>query len=327
MATHPQVAVTVDGVPVSGVFFDRLISLTITDREGIQSDTLEMTFSDAPPHVATPRRGAVVRVDMAGAFLGAFVVDHVDIHCLPYTIAVKGHSADLRSGMKTGRNAYWDDASVKTIVAEKAADHGLLPKIAEAVSGHVYDYIAQQDESDLNFLNRLAARHEALFTIKNGALLWLERGAGKAADGAAVPVSVIPQMSILSGTCRMSEADVDRFRTVKAYWQDRHGATRQEVVVDADPEATGEHVLREPYSSQGEAEKAARAAARDMLRGSITTACAIEGRPGLMAGLPVQYLGVRPEVDTRVFILDTVKHSFTKSGGLRTDVTGKLRSE
>ena len=327
--THPQIVVTVDGVPVSGPFFERLVSLTITDREGIQTDTLEMTFNDAPPHFQSPRRGAVVSATIlngaSGAFVGSYIVDRVEFACLPYTITVRGHSADLRSAMKASKTKHWDDASVKDIVEEKAGDYGLEAKVSDAVSGHVYEWIAQQDESDLNFLGRLARRHGALFTIKNGTLLWLERGAGKTADGTAIPPSIILAPAVIEGSCRVSETDVDRFKTVKAYWQDRKSAKRQEITVDADPEASGEHVLRDPYSSKEEATSAAKAAAREMMRGLIETQCSIVGRPALMAGQPLVYAGVRPLVDGREFILDRVTHSFTKSGGLRTAFTGKAK--
>ncbi|QBR35768.1 late control protein D [Leisingera sp. NJS201] len=328
--THPQIVVTVDGVPVSGAFFDRLVSLTITDREGIRSDTLDLVFNDAPPHFQSPRRGAIVEVSIksgiSAGFVGAYVVDRVEFSCLPHTITVKGHSADLRSEMKANKTKHWDSPSVKDIVEEKAGGYGLQAKISDAVSGHVYDWIGQQDESDLNFLERLARRHGALFSIKNGVLMWLERGTGKTADGTVIPPAVVLAPSIIEGSCRVTETDVDRFAKVKCYWQDRKGAKRQEVVVDADPEATGEHVLRDPYSSREEAEAAAKAAAREMVRGLIETSCSIIGRPGLMAGQPVIYSGVRPLVDGRQFILDRVTHTFTKSGGLRTAFTGKLKA-
>lgn len=329
--THPRILVDVDGVPVSGAVFERLVSLTITDREGLRSDTLELVFNDAPPHVRSPRRGAVVRVHLlngaGGGFAGAYVIDRVEVACLPYTITVKGHSADLRAEMKTNRTRHWDAAPVKDIVEEKARDHGLNSKISDAVSGHVHDWIGQQDESDLHFLDRLARRHGALFTVKNGVLLWLERGTGKTADGTAISPAVIAAPSIVAGTCRMSETDVDRFATVKAYWQDRKGARRREVVVEADPDAGGEHVLRDPYGSKEEAESAARAAAREMMRGLIETSCTVIGHPELMAGQPIVYAGVRPYVDGRAFILETVRHSFTKAGGLITAFTGRSKAE
>lgn len=326
----PKAKVAVDGVPVSGLFFARLISLTVIDREGIQSDTLQMEFSDDFPHFQSPRRGAIVTVTiiagLGNSYVGAFVVDRVEFQCRPYKIIVNAHSADLRTGMKTNRNKHWDKKSVREIVEEKAGDYGLQAKIADAVSGHVYEWLGQQDESDLSFLERLARRHGALFTIKNGTLLWLERGAGKTADGTVLPPVTITAFSVLQGACRVSETDVDRFKTIKAYWQDRMGSKRQEVVVDADPEADGEHVLRDPFSSKEEAEAAAKAAAREMTRGLVECSCSIEGRPNLMAGLPVIFAGLRPNVDGREFLLDQVTHTFTKSG-LRTAFTGKLKAD
>ncbi|AUR06981.1 phage late control D family protein [Phaeobacter inhibens] len=328
--THPIVDVTVDGVPVSGAFFNSLVKLVITDREGIRSDTLEMVFNDAPPHFQSPRRGAVVNVSIsyrAEVFSGSYVVDRVEYACLPYEITVKGHSADLRAGMKTNKTKHWDNVSVKSIVQEKAADHGLEAKISDAVSGHVYDWFGQQDETDLHFLERLARLHGALFTIKNGTLLWLERGKGVTADGTVIPPVPVLRPSVIKGTLKVSETDVDRYAKVKCYWQDRKGAKRQEVVVDADPEASGEHTLRTPFGSKAEAEAAAKAAAREMIRGLIETSCSIEGRPGLNAGQIAFYAGVRPLVDEREFILDLVTHTFTKSGGLRTAFTGKLKAQ
>lgn len=328
--THPQVNVTVDGAPVSGAFFDNLLSLTIVDREGVQSDTLSLVFNDAPPHFQSPRRGAVVNVTIQNGvsdFTGDYVVDRVEFECLPYKITVSGHSADLRSEMKANKTKHWDNSAVKDIVKEKAENYGLKFKISDAVSSHLYDWIGQQDESDLHFLERLAKRHGALFTIKNSVLLWLERGTGKTADGVAIPPAKILPTSIIQGSCKVSETDVDRFAKVKCYWQDRKGAKRQEVVVDADPEASGEHTLREPFSSKEEAEAAAQAAAREMMRGLVETSCSIIGRPGLMAGQPAAYSGVRPVIDDREFILELVRHTYTKTGGLMTIFTGKLKAE
>lgn len=329
--THPEVIVTVDGVPVSGVFFERLVSLNVIDREGIRSDALEMVFSDDAPRFASPRRGAIVQVlistgGLGGVYSGAFVIDQVEFNCLPYTLSVSGHSADLRSEMKARRARHWDDTSVKDIVTEIAGQYGLEAKISDAVSGYVYEWIGQQDESDLNFLERMATRNGALFTIKSGRLLWLERGAGKTASGESIPVAIIAMPDIIAGSCRVAEADVDRFATVKAYFQDRAGAARKVIEVDGDPEAFGEHTLPTPYASNEEAELAAKAYAAEMLRGSVTTSCSIIGRPNLMAGQPVIYAGVRAGVDGRAFILETVKHSFSKSGGLRTMFSGKLQA-
>ena len=329
MNTHPILIVTVDGVPVSGPFFGRLISLTIIDREGIAADSLEMIFDDGWPRFASPRRGARVKVAIVAGLgsvpLGEYVIDRVENAFFPYSISVRGHSADLRAGMKTHKTRHWDNKTVKEVVEEIAADHSLQPQIADAVSGHKYSWLGQQDESDLNFLERLARRHGALFTIKSGRLLWLEAGAGKTASGEVIPEIPILAPSIIANSGKVWESDVERFKTIKAYWQDRAGAKRQEVIIEADPEAAGEHVLRDPFASKEEAEKAARAAVRDMLRGSVRTVCGLVGAPSLMAGQPISYVGVRSGIDGRPFILETVSISYSKKEGLRTNLEGRLK--
>ncbi len=355
MTTHPRIQVSVDGVPVSGGFFERLVSLTIFDREGIQSDTIDLVFNDAPPHLQSPRRGAVIEVTIlggsSGSFAGAYVIDRVEFICLPYTIEVKGHSADLKAGMKTNRTKHWDKVSVKELVQEKADDHGIEAKISDAVSGHVYEWIGQQDESDLHFLERLAKRHGAFFTIKNGVLLWLERGKGEKADGSAIPTVTIRRPVVVERSLRVSETDSDRFATIKAYYRTHHAAaktdgevatgdevwdilggeegtsTRQAVVIKAAEDGAGEKVLKETYGSRAEALRAAKAAKREMERAQIETSCTLIAHPDLQAGQPISYEGIRPQVDGREFILDTVRHSYTKSGGLRTAFKGKLKAD
>jgi phage protein D len=329
LGIRPRAIVTVDGSPVSGVFFERLIKLSITDREGLSSDVLELEFSDTAPKIGKPRRGAVISVALSNGAgvvpMGSFVVNQSTRHVAPDKVTVRAHSSDLTAKMKEKRSKHWDGKTVRQIVEEKAGDHGLKARVSDAVSGHQYPWLGQRDESDLAFLNRLSQRHGALFTIKNGSLLWLERGTGKTASGDVIPPALIHRGEILKGTGRITETDVDRFAKVKAYWQDRAGAIRQEVVVDADPEAKGEHVIRDPFASQAGAKRAAQAKANEILQGVTTANCAIEGRPALMAGQPFSLIAVAPEADGREFIISMAKHSFSKSGGLRTELEGKLK--
>ncbi|WP_052245196.1 phage late control D family protein [Halocynthiibacter namhaensis] len=163
LITHPKVHVDIDGVPVSGLFFKRLISLEIIDREGIRSDTLRLVFNDAAPHFDSPRRGAVANVtiqpnDGGGGFVGSYVIDSVDYNCHPFTISVGGHSADLRSEMKTQRSRHWDDRSVKDIVSEIAGAYDLEAKISDVVSSHVYGLVPLTFRSLNSFMRPFAQK-------------------------------------------------------------------------------------------------------------------------------------------------------------------------
>jgi phage protein D len=326
---YPRVSVTIDGAPLGPDGLKALISVTVTDKEGIQSDSVDMVFNDIG--FATPRRGALADIRMGyGSALvpvGQFILDTVRRSKFPGKVTVRGHSAELTSELKEDKARQFEKKTVRQIVEQIAGEHGLGTKISDDVASHFYKWIGQEDESDLNFLKRLAERHHALFTIKNGTLLWLKLGSGETADGATIPPAIVLPFSVLKGRCEVSETDVDRYKTVKAYWQDHDKAKREEVVVDADPEGEGELVLREAYSSREEAEKAAKAKAVEMIRGLIETTCAMVGRPALMAGQPINYLFMGPGFAEHKFIAEIVKHVFSKGAGLTTDFKAKLKAE
>lgn len=131
---------------------------------------------------------------------------------------------------------------------------------------------------------------------------------------------------IVKGSFRYTESDARRYGTVKASWQDRDGAKLREVEVAGDASATATYVLREPYGSEAEAQAAAAAFARESTRENEVVGCALEGRPGLAAGHPVRFAGLRDGIDGRTFILDSVVHSYAKGEGLQTTITGKARA-
>ncbi|WP_174519164.1 hypothetical protein [Pseudovibrio denitrificans] len=58
----------------------------------------------------------------------------------------------------------------------------------------------------------------------------------------------------------------------------------------------------------------------------MTSAVTIEGRPEFLAGQPFSYAGVRPGVDGLEFIAESVAHTYSKGGGLITEVEGRAKA-
>jgi len=111
--TKPIVEVTIDGVAVAGLFYERLVSLTVTDKEGIGADTFDMDLNDGPPQfLAIPRKGAVVEIKLgygAARSLGKFTVDKVACKVFPFSMSISGKSADFRAGkLKEKQERHWD---------------------------------------------------------------------------------------------------------------------------------------------------------------------------------------------------------------------------
>ena len=323
----PKIEVTVDGQPIAGGFYERLISLTVTDKEGFKSDTVDMEINDDPP-VAIPRKGAIIDVRIGyGALrsLGQFTVDKVSCNCLPFRMSISGKAADLRaSSLKQRKERHWDKKKVKDIVAEIAKDAGLEASVDSDVGDHEYPWIAQEDEQDFAFLYRLAGRHNALFSIKQGRLIFGKQGSGNSASGNFLGSVIVTPSTILQGTCSFESNDRTKYSKVVAYYQDKDQAKRVEIEAEGDSE--GESVFRipEPFASVEEADKAAQAKAKSLKSGEGSASVTVIGDTSICAGAPLIFQGVRAGLDGVPYIIETATHTFSKSEGYRTQIQAKL---
>jgi phage protein D len=328
---HPIVEVTVDGQPVAGAFYQRLVNLTVTDKEGVSSDTFSAELNDGPPDfLRLPRTGALVDIrlgyrETGVTSVGKFVVDKVSAKCLPYSLSISGKSADLRSGkLKENQERHWDKKKVKDIVSELAGEAGLSAAVDSEVGEHEYEWIAQQDESPIHFLERLARRHNALFTVKNGKLIFAKKGSGMSAGGSFTGSVIVTPDRIIRDTCQFEANDRTKYKKVVAYYQDRDKAERVEVEVDADAEGDSVFRITEPFADAAEADKAAQAKAKDLERGKGSASVTVVGDTSIIAGAPLLFQGVRPGLDGVPYIIDSVEHSFVGKGTFTTKISAKL---
>jgi|GEM_PF-439115 len=326
----PRVEVSIDGVPVAGHFYERLLSLTVTDEEGMKSDTVDIELNDGPPNfLAIPRKGAIISVKMGfGDDLvpkGVFTADKVNVDCLPYKMSISGKAADLRSGkLKERQERSWDKSKLGDILSQIASESGLTPAVDDDLADFEYDWLAQQDESNINFLRRLAERHNGLFAVKQKRLIFTRLGSGLSASGAPLGSIILTPEKIKVGSLKVEINDRTKYSKVVAYYQDSDKAERVEIDADADADGDSVYRLPEPYASPAEADKAAQAKAKELQRGEGSVSVTVIGDAGIDAGLPLLFANVRPGVDGAPYIIKTAKTSYTKTGALEVAVSGRL---
>ena len=326
---QPIVKVTIDGKPVAGGFYERLVSITVTDKDGKNADTFDMELNDGPPSfLAIPRKGAVVDVQIGygtARSLGKFTVDKVSCKCLPYSMSISGKSADLRSGkLKEKKERHWDKKKLKDIVHQVASESGLEASVDPSIGDFEYEWMGQQDESNVEFMRRLEKRHNALFTIKNGKLIFAKRGAGNSASGAFVGSVVVTPDITLQGSVSFESNDRTKYKKVVAYHQDKDKAERVEIDADADADGDSVYRIPEPFSSIEEADKAAQAKAKDLKRGEGTASVTVIGDTGITAGAPLLFSNIRPGLDGVPYVIETATHKYDKRGGYTTAISAKL---
>lgn len=312
----PTFTLVVGGVDVSSNFKSRALSIDITDGSGTESDTINISLSDADGRLALPRQGALISASLGwngnNKLVGVYEVEDVDCDLdgdQHWEMSIYGKAASQREALKEHRTEDYQDTTVGDILNKIAGRHGLTPAIDGDMAGLKLEYLGQSEESDQNIMTRLARRYGATATVKNNRLMFIKKGQGQSSSGAVLGVSAIPRSSIIS--CSASLKSKPRFGTIQTSYLDRK--TGLEKIVE---QTTGEgpkFIIRHPFTTEDEALKATGARARELSRAENSCAVTVFGNTGYLPDTKVTLSGLREGVDG-TWTADQVSHNYDDSG-------------
>lgn len=234
---RPLYALSVDGQDITARLAGRLVSLTLTDNRGFEADQLDIVLDDADGRLDLPPRGAEIRLAIGWAATGAegglvdkgsFTVDEVEHAGAPDTLTIRARSADLRAGLSTQMERSFHGKTVGDIVRTIADEVGLEPLISPRLEHQVMEHLDQTNESSANLLTRLATMFDAVATVKNGRLLFIDAGAAVSASGRPLPTTTITREA--GDSHRFSIADRETYTHVRATYHDVDRAEKGEVI-------------------------------------------------------------------------------------------------
>lgn len=309
----PDFRIVADSSDITAAIRARLLSLSVTDAAGTESDTVEIALDDRGGAIALPRTGAALTVGLGyretGVLnLGRFVVDELSLSGPPQSLTIRARAADLRQGLKKPRTRPWENLSIGEIVASIAGEHGYQAKVAEALASEVIAHLDQVDESDLNFLTRLGKDRGAIAKPAGGLLLFVPPGEAKSASGKTLP-------TVSLAASRLSRWDVTlaergKYPAVTAKWFNPLAAAEQTVTAG---EGEPVYTIGRRYPDQAAAESAAKARLESFSRGLATLRLTCPGDPLLVAESRLTLSGVRPGVDG-AWSVTRVVHRFDGGG-------------
>lgn len=313
--------IQIGGRDITNLVRDRLISITVTDNSGEQSDELELELDDRGYAIQEPRKGAemIVHLGYVGQPLhpvGRFVVDEAWPEGPPDVIKVKGKAADMRQGLKAAKNRAWRETTVGDIVSTIAGEHGLEPAVSADLAGRVIDHRDQAGESDLHFLTRLGRDHGAVAAPKGGRLVFAPPSTGVSASGQTLAEVTLDRRDLIDW--KGVSADRESYGSVRARYRDVAAArTVYATSGGGDPVRT----LRTTYADEATAKSAAEAELARLGRGTNGVELTMPGRPEIAAQTPIRLTGLRPSLSRR-WIATTVTHRLDwESGGFVTTVS------
>lgn len=308
----PDYRISIGGRSVSDQLRARLESLTLNDRRGMQADELTLTLTDDDGMIDIPRRGVeiVAAIGWKGSPLverGTFIVDEVEHSGAPDVLSIRASAANMRKGLPGKRTQSYDDTTVDDIVATLAGRHGLTPAVGKTLQGIAVEHIDQTDESDLNFVTRLAEKYDAMATVKEQRLIVMPKSRGTTAGGGQIPPVQLQRQSGDSHT--YTDADRDDYTGAVAQYYEKDEGDRLTVTAG---DAENAQQLRHTYASKQEAQAAAQAEWEKIQRSnaelSITLA---HGNPELTPETPVNVSGFKPKIDGTPWVTTEVTHNLT----------------
>ncbi|CAE7405593.1 gpFI [Symbiodinium microadriaticum] len=297
---------------------DRLLSLSISDQAGLESDRCSLEIDNRDNAVILPPPGGVLDISLgydwpdAGiAFhkMGRFTVDEFTLSGPPQTLSVNGQSVDMLGSARGQKTRYWDDVYLAAIVEEIAEDHGLTPRVDQAAREKFYPHLDQRRESDLNFLQRLGQEADLLVTVKEDHLIAISNSEGKTASGADLPGITLTPGDISRYSVTKQNRHV--FKGVTTYWRDRNANETKSFTAgdEAGPilQVTGNQ--RDEKSAQD----VAQAELKSRNRNTDGLSLQMPGLPQLVAETPLQ-LENFPEGVAGPWIAKSVDHKLSSSG-------------
>lgn len=301
----PFIDVQVDGRPVSSAFYARLNTATITDAPGQDGDTVELTFDDAGNEIQIPPEGAKLTIQFgfrdAGSWkMGSFIVEKSTIRggADGEFVTLSGRSADARKDTKEPLSEHFDETTIGGLLGELAERHGYQAKVSDALANIELPYAARVNQSVADFLTRLADRHRALFSIKDGKFLFLTRGQ-------------LAAITIDKGMCESWDFTVEprpRHGKTEAGWFERTTGETKFEAFSTGLEGPVKR-LRTIFASQGEAKSAAEAEGDRLGRATASGSIKLAGMPEILADTPLLLTGFRAEANG-AWRAGTVTHEY-----------------
>jgi hypothetical protein len=307
---------------------DRIIAVEVRDEEGRQSDSVDITLDDRDQAIGLPSEGQTISVSIGYVetglvFMGSYKIDSVKASAPPYEIKVSAKSIDLLKKGKHKQYKAYENKKLGEIIQDQAKIIGAQAVISPGLANELVEYIAMQDESALHFVTRLADMYDANANVKDGRLVFTERGTLTSGSGLSLgTVTVlgpngggITGFGMLPGNVIDFDCDIvtrpQVKQGVKKGWdKDKAEEWRESVLSLIGPEA--EQTARYQTAERARAKREAQGKARSLKRNKGQLSLTVVGDPTIRAESPLLVQGLRAGVDG-MWRVKSATHTF--SGG------------
>ncbi|ODN41154.1 contractile injection system protein, VgrG/Pvc8 family [Piscirickettsia litoralis] len=314
-------------------FKGRLLSMTVNDYSGMSSDSVTFVLDDADGKLIAPDTKSSIRVNLGYegsplVTMGEFTVTQTTYSGWPRRLTVTATSMDMYVGLKEVMSRSFSNKTVKEIIEEIATSNvNTNEKMYEVTVGHdvadqVVKYIAQTNESSMNFLTRFARDRGCVFKCTHNRIVFVTAGTGKRASGVDLdPINI----DVQTGNVLDYIVSYDRrlqYNTVRAHYHDF--ATGLAGKIDAGSGKKPIYVMPNYLANELEASVSAHAELHRLQRCKGQFSVNLVGNPFLMAQFPVNLTGVKKNIDEQ-WVVSQATHQYIEGRGYTTRIEGNIK--
>lgn len=295
----PIFKIVVNGKDITTQLQKNTASINFSDEDGNQSDeiTIKAAGDFARPKYEDETKLWLGYAESGLFYCGLFRVQNTTKD--KYSISINASGANFSAALKQKRDVSYEKVSLKDVAQIVADRHAL--KLKSDFDDMFVQHLSQTNESDLHMMKRLANDYNAIFSIKNGTLVFLKRiKENKVSD--ELPVFEIDVSECEGYSIKHSNKTL--YASCEASWQDTKENKHKSVTV-----GSGDPVLKikGQYKSAAEATKKAEAKLQSANRGIKSGTISMYGRE-IYAGGMLKLTGAGE--DDGEYSIKSVNHTF-----------------
>jgi uncharacterized protein len=324
----PNWILTYQGVNITTDISRMVLSIGYVDELGGRSGELEVELEDRDKRwqgAWFPQQGDVVSllIGYAGELLlpcGDFQVDDLELEGPPDVFHLRCLPAWITPAIRTRNSLGYENQTLLQIAATVAARHGMTVVGAPNQIDISYLRITQKQETDLEFLRRIAVEHDYYFTVRGAQLVFYSRASLEAQPAALTLYrNTVERFSFVAKAHRI-------YKQAQTSYFDPQSKQLYTQTAQADPAvATGDMLKVVARCENGQqAFERASAALHEANRLLVTCRLAAPGTTLLVAGNVVALSGW--DVMDGSYIVERAQHRLSRATGYVTEADLRMVS-
>jgi hypothetical protein len=305
-----------------------VLSISYLDELGGRSGELEIELEDRDKRwqgAWFPQQGDVVTllIGYTGELLlpsGDFQVDDLEIEGPPNVFHLRCLPAWITPSLRTRNSLGYENQTLLQIAATIAARHGMTVVGAPNQIDVSYLRVTQKQETDLEFLHRIAIEHDYDFTVRGTQLVFYSRASLEAQPAALTLYrNMVERFSFVAKTHRI-------YKEAQTAYFDPHSKQLYTQTVQANPAVATGDILKVVARCENGQQSLERAAAElhEANRLLVTCRFVAPGTTLLVAGNVVALSGW--DVMDGSYIVERAQHRLSRATGYITEADLRMVS-